>query len=284
VALASPIRPSLAGRAMALLRAAGYDLVIPHNLFASERYLAGSDATRVEALCEVLDGDPAVLLATRGGYGSMRLLPHLPWERLAAWGGWLVGFSDLTAVHAACATRFPFATLHGPNLSGLLADRLALPRLERWLGGRAARTLFRFGASKVVRPGVASGVSAGGTLAILAALAGTAYEPDYDGAVLFLEDVSEPTYRLDRLLTQLHLSSRLAAVKAVVAGRLERCGERRSGWRRRWRELLAEVAPEAVVIEGLPFGHGARNVPLPLGVEVEVDTVRGTVSWEGGGW
>jgi muramoyltetrapeptide carboxypeptidase LdcA involved in peptidoglycan recycling len=84
------------------------------------------------------------------------------------------------------------------------------------------------------------------------------------------------------LLTQLRLSSRLAQVKAVVSGKLIRCGRREHAWRLRWRALLEEaVPPEAVVVEGLPFGHGKANLPFPLGVEVEVDTIRGQISWGG---
>ena len=142
---------------------------------------------------------------------------------------------------------------------------------------------MRVGPAQVVRGGKASGRSVGGTLSILAALTGTPYEPDYDGAVLFVEDVGEPLYRLDRLLTQLRLSSRLGKVRAVLSGRLEQCGTGERGWRARWRELLDEVAPSgAVVVEGLPFGHGAVNTPFSLGVEVVVDTARGELAVGGG--
>jgi muramoyltetrapeptide carboxypeptidase len=134
----------------------------------------------------------------------------------------------------------------------------------------------------VVRPGVARGVAVGGNLSVLTSLAGTPFAPDLGGAVLFLEDVGEAGYRIDRLLTQLRLSSRLDAVKALITGRLTRCGRGEQGWRERWRRLLDEAAPPgAVVVEGLPFGHGRENLPFPLGVEVTVDTRRGEVSWEG---
>jgi muramoyltetrapeptide carboxypeptidase len=280
MALAGPCDPAALTAGVDFLRGHGFEVVPAPNLAARDSYLAGSDDDRLAGLEALLDAGVDALIAARGGYGVMRLLPRLPWERLAAWQGWVVGFSDITALHAGGATRFPMATLHGPMVSSLGRDTKGGELLVSWLQGRAPRRLFRVRPAQVGRPGVARGVAVGGTLALLAALVGTPYEPEFDDTVLFLEDVGEPVYRLDRLLTQLRLSSRLAGVKAVVAGRLARCGTGEPGWRERWRGLLLEaVGPEAVIVEGLPFGHGGSNVPFPLGVEVEVDTVGGEITW-----
>ena len=282
MALAGPCDPVALAAGMEFLRGKGFEVVPAPNLAARSAYLAGSDDERLAGLEELLDAGVEALVAARGGYGVMRLLPRLPWARLASWRGWVVGFSDLTALHAGCAKRFPRATLHGPMISSLGRDRKGGELLVRWLQGNAPRRLFRIRPGQVVRPGMARGVAVGGTLSMLAALVGTEYEPDYDDAVLFLEDVGEPLYRLDRLLTQLRLSSRLARVKAVVVGRLARCGRGEPGWRERWRGLLAEVfGSEPVVVEGLSFGHGGGNVPFPLGMEVEVDTAGGELTWGG---
>lgn len=281
ISLASPLDPRVARRGIRALERAGFHVISPANLAARHGYLAGDDEARLAGLLEVLAARPHALLATRGGYGVMRLLPHLPWRELARWGGWVVGFSDLTALHAALSTRFPWATLHGPMLSSLARPDRRAEQVLGWLRGKPRSLLFRIPPGGVVRGGVARGVAAGGNLSLLAALVGTPYEFDYDGAVLFLEDVNEPAYRLDRLLTQLALSSRLARVKAVVVGEMARCGAGLLGWRKRWRQLLEEVAPQAVIVEGVGFGHGRRNRPLPLGVEVEVDTAARTVRWGG---
>jgi len=282
VSLASPLDAVALRRGVAALEGAGFEVVRAGNLAARDGYLAGDDELRLQGLEEVLEARPHALVATRGGYGVMRLLPRLSWEKLAAWGGWVVGFSDLTALHAALATRFPVATLHGPMLGALGRDAAARADVLGWLKGAQRSPLFRIPAGAVVRGGVARGVAIGGNLSLLAALVGTPFEPDYDGAVLFLEDVGEPAYRLDRLLTQLVLSSRLPRVSAVVVGEMTRCGGGVRPWRPRWRRLLGEAAPQAVVVEGLPFGHGARNRAFPLGVGVEVDTVTGTIRCTGG--
>jgi muramoyltetrapeptide carboxypeptidase len=282
MAPAGPCDPAAVRLGLEFLRAHGFEAVPAPNLASRTAYVAGSDEERLAGILALLDGGVEALVAARGGYGVMRLLSGMPWQRLAAWKGWVVGFSDMTALHAGLATRFPRATLHGPMVTSLGRDRAGGELLVSWLSGRAPRRLFEVSPARVARPGVARGVSVGGTLSVLAALVGTPFEPDYRGAILFLEDVNEPLYRLDRLLTQLRLSSRLAEVKAVVSGRLARCGRGEPGWRERWRRLLLEaVPPDAVVVEGLPFGHGGGNVPFPLGVEVEVNTVRGEISWGG---
>ncbi len=213
------------------------------NVAIRAGHVAGADRDRLAGIVGLLDDGVECLIAARGGYGTMRLLPELPWERLAAWEGWVVGFSDLTALHAALATRFPRATLHGPMAVSLGRDARGAGMLLAWLDGRAPRRLFELRRARVLRPGVARGVAVGGTLSILAALAGTPFEPDYENAVLFLEDVAEPLYRLDRLLTQLRLSSRLSRVNAVVVGQLARCGRGEPGWRERFREILLAALP-----------------------------------------
>jgi muramoyltetrapeptide carboxypeptidase len=282
MAPASPVDPVAVQSGFEFLRSHGFEPVPAPNLTSRTSYVAGPDEDRLAGINALLDEGVEALVAARGGYGMMRLLPRMPWERLAAWNGWVVGFSDITALHAGLSTRFPSATLHGPMVTSLSHDRASGEALLAWLSGHSLRTVFKLGPARVVRPGVVRGVSAGGTLAVLAALVGTPFEPDYRGAVLFLEDVNEPVYRLDRLLTQMRLSSRLAEVKAIVSGRLARCGRGEPGWRERWRTLLLEsVPPEVVVVEGLPFGHGGANVPFPLGVQVEVDTVRGEIAWGG---
>ncbi len=282
MAPAGPCPSEALDSGVAWLRGRGYKVVVAPNARSRTGYLAGSDAERLDGVTRLLDRGVHALIATRGGYGVMRLLPELPWDRLSAWGGWVVGFSDITALHAALAARGARATLHGPMVTSLARDPRGAESMVSWLSGRAGGEVFRFSQRHVLRAGSARGVSVGGTLSIMAALAGTPFEPPYDGCVLFLEDVGEPLYRLDRLLTQLRLSSRLGRARAVILGRLSRCGRGEAGWRERWRDLVLAAAPNAVVVEGLPFGHGGTNVAFPLGVELEIDTRRGVVSWGGG--
>jgi len=131
----------------------------------------------------------------------------------------------------------------------------------------------------VVRSGRATGPARGGNLAVLQTLLGTPNEPDLRDAVLVLEEVGEPAYRVDRMLTHLASSATFSGVKALISGKLHACGRGGGGpgW---WRRLLLEVAPPGIpVVDGLPFGHVSANMALPLGVPVEVDTGAGRVTW-----
>lgn len=280
VALSGPVDPRLLAAGLAILDGLGLDVVAAPNLVADTGYLAGSDDDRLAALDSVLDRGARVLLAARGGYGAGRLLARLPWRRLAADGVVLAGFSDVTAVTNPLVSRGGAAQVHGPmvatlhtstaGLGGLL-DLLTTPAGRRWA--------WDLPASAVVRPGRVSGRSLGGNLAVLASLAGGPYFPDLDGAVLFLEDLNEPPYRLDRMLTQVASSATFRGVKALVVGELRDC-EGFSNGTPAWRELLLSTAPpEAVVVDGLGFGHGPVNRPFPLGVEVEVDTANARIVW-----
>jgi len=278
MAPAGPVTPGALQAGKRCLEAAGFEVVEATNVRCRKGYLAGDDEARLRGVEELLDRGVEALIASRGGFGTTRLLPDLPWARLEAWGGWVVGFSDVTALHAGMAARTSLATLHGPMVASLARHGPSARRLLLWLRGAATPTLFRLTGGQVVRGGRARGVAVGGNLSVLCALVGTPWEPDWEGAVVFLEDVGEPLYRLDRMLTHLRLASRLQRVAAVVVGRCRGCGRGEVRWRQRWRELVAAaVPPPAVVLEGLPFGHGTVNVPFPLGVEVEVDTDRGVV-------
>ncbi len=285
LALAGPAPTARLEAGLHRLEAEGFEVVEAPNARERTGYLAGDDEARLAGLEALLDGGVAALVASRGGYGTLRLLDRLPWERLAQWGGWVVGFSDLTALHAGMGVRTPVATLHGPMVTSLARDEGSTRRVLEWLRGEVPSPLFHLSARQVVRGGVARGVAVGGNLSLLCALVATPWEPEWDGAVLFLEDVGEPLYRLDRMLTHLRLASRLGRVAAVVVGRCTRCGGGAAGWRAQWRRLLADaVPPPAVIVEGLPFGHGTKNVPFPLGVEVEVDTGRGAIRCGGVRW
>ncbi len=279
VALSGPVDPDAYAEGLATLRAWGHPVIEAPNLRARERlgYLAGDDEARLEGLVSVLDRGARVLVAARGGYGAVRILDRLPWKRLARAAALPVGFSDLTAVHAG-ALAHGLVGVHGPMVAAGLDDRESGERLYRVLTRQlAGRPLFRFREEAVVRHGRARGTAVGGNLAVLAGLVGTPFDLPPGDLVLLLEEVDEPLYRLDRWLTQLRLSGRLRDVKALIFGELQP----QSGHVgvARLRRLLAEAAPGIPVVEGLPFGHGGRNLAFPVGVEVELDTWAGSLWW-----
>jgi muramoyltetrapeptide carboxypeptidase len=280
VALSGPLVRERFDPGLEGLRSWRNEIVLAPNLDQRDRYLAGSDEARLRGLESVLEAGVRFIVGARGGYGVTRLLDRLPWQRLVEERIQFIGFSDLTGVLNPLVARGGAPQVHGPMVSFGLARQRPRGRLLRLLRGELeGQQIFRFGGGSVVRPGRVQGVALGGNLSILVSLIGTGHEPDLDGAVLFLEEVGEPLYRLDRMLTQLAASGRLNGVKALIGGSLRGCrpfSERD----RTWRRLLSEVAPEnAVVVVDLPFGHGARNLAFPLGVSVEVDTRTGRIRW-----
>ena len=280
VALSGPADPVRLEDGLRALKGLGNPLVLAPNLRAKVGYLAGTDGERLEALEWVLEQGARVLIGARGGYGATRLLDRLPWSRLAATRATLVGFSDITAVIQPLIGAGGPVQVHGPMVAAGLEDRQNRERLAAVLTGRLiGGELFRFRADAVVCPGRAEGAAAGGNLSMITTLLGTPYQPDLTGCVLFLEEVDEPLYRLDRMLTHLYNSGTLRGVKALMSGSLHGCRPA-AGRAERWRSMLHEVAPPGVpVVVGLPFGHGARNLAFPLGAAVEVDTEAGVVTW-----
>ncbi|MFF7750795.1 LD-carboxypeptidase [Streptomyces sp. NPDC007971] len=262
----------------------GWDLdpvVAPHVLdrHAEFGYLAGADADRAADLQSAWC-DPAVdaVLCARGGYGAQRMTDLLDWEAMRAAGPKVfVGFSDITVLHEAFATRLGLATLHGPVAAGVdfIKNERAQEHLRATLlAPETVRTLTSGGRALV--PGRARGVTLGGCLCLLAAERGTPHaRPSARGGLLCLEDVGEETYRLDRYLTQLLRAGWLEGVRGVLLGSWEKCDSYD-----RVRLLLADRlgALGVPVVEEFGFGHGEGALTVPFGVVAELDADAGTLT------
>ncbi|MDF1614540.1 S66 peptidase family protein [Desulfurivibrio dismutans] len=261
-----------------LLREAGFTIRCRRDLLDRRQgYLAGDDQQRVQELHELWQ-DPEVkaLLALRGGYGCLRLLPLLDWELLAGRRKVLIGFSDLTVLQLAMLQKTGTCPLHGPMLSTLAqSDRDSVRHFLQIIGGDFSHPIRPKGL-EVIRPGQACGPLLGGNLACLNHLLATPWEPELRGAVLLLEDVGEAPYRIDRLLTQLALAGRLQGVAAIILGEFQDCGPPEDIW-----QLLLELtAPQQTPLWGnFPAGHGRRNLTLPLGAEIQLDSQRGELTF-----
>ncbi len=274
VAPASPFDPEPFARGLLVLRdRLGLVPRTRDDVRARAGYLAGDDARRLgEWLEAASDPEARAVWCARGGYGAMRLLPRLEGARLLHPPKVVVGFSDITALHVAL-NRAGLVTVHGPVVTqlGSLAPA-ALDHLEALLfrgpgAGAAGQGAPAPGngvpAAAVIRPGRVTGPLAGGNLSLLAHLSGTPWQPRLQGAVLFLEDVGERPYRLDRAFTQLKLSGALDGVGGVCLGAFTECDEPGISGAETVRRLAGELGVPAV--EGVPAGHQAENRALPLG-------------------
>ncbi|MET0340310.1 MAG: LD-carboxypeptidase [Polyangiales bacterium] len=252
------------------LLAARYRVSQGASVFAREGFLAGSDAARLaDVVTGLADPEARALIAARGGYGATRLLPHLDVARVREAGKWLVGFSDVTALHAVWA-RAGLCSLHAPMVCSLPdADPPVRAAWHALLEGGPPAPLTDL---TVVHPGRAEGRLFGGNLTVLAALAGTPYFPPLDDVVLVLEDVGERPYRLDRVLTMLLQTGLLTGVRAVVLGGFTEAAPGADGVRAE--DVLAERLKQlgVPVLADAPFGHVRNNCPLLLGAWARVDT------------
>jgi muramoyltetrapeptide carboxypeptidase len=263
------------GKALLALR---YQLSEGPALFARHGFLAGSDDERLHDLLAAIR-DPGVhaILPARGGYGATRLLPSLDVAEVQRACKWLVGFSDVTALHAVWA-RAGLCSILGPMVCSLPE---ASPELQRaWfalLEGEPPPPLAEL--TQVVG-GRAEGRLFGGNLSVLAALVGTPYFPDLTDTVLALEDVGERPYRLDRMLTTMLQSGVLQGVRAVILGHFTRCDPGPDGTSAD--DVLAEQlgALGVPLLRDAPFGHVPENTPLLLGAHAIVDATYGRVDFE----
>lgn len=251
-----------------------YTVTYDETIFAKDAYLAGDDDRRADELRRALtdDGVDAVV-AARGGYGATRLLDRVDVGDVRP--RLLVGFSDLTALHALFA-RAGLRSLHGSMVAAL--GRGDAEMLDRWIAAVEGAPPPPFEELETIAPGRADGPLVGGNLAVLHALVGTPYAPPLDGAVLFLEEVGEAPYRVDRMLTTLRQAGWFRRVRGVAIGQLTRCVAGPDG-----REITHVVRERLrdlgiPVIAGVPAGHEDPNADLPLGAPVSLDADRGTLT------
>lgn len=282
IAPAGPVAPERLAAVPALYAQFGYRCRIYPGCHQRSGYLAGPDAQRLADLHAALaDPEVTALHAVRGGYGCMRIVDGVDTTLLRARPKLLIGYSDLTALHALWA-REGLPTLHAP----MAASDMLLPGREP--DSDALFTLLQQGlqAGAVLAPaleasplhvgGRAAGRLVGGNLSLVAALLGTPWAWDVQGALLFLEDVSEDLYRVDRLLTQLRLAGVLDAVAGIVLGSFTEA-ETPTPLLQSLLQLLCEDQRKPL-LAGWPAGHGTPNRPLPLGLHAVLDADAGTLT------
>lgn len=272
------------------LMAMGFTVKRGAHLMDRYGYLAGRDQDRA-ADVNALFADPQVkaILAVRGGWGSARLLRHLDFDLIRRNPKVLLGYSDLTALLNAVYARGGLVTFHGP-VGVSTWTPFSVEHARRVLVDGEAFTLSNPVELKdtlvqvedrvqTITPGVARGRLVGGNLTVLSAMVGSPYLPEFDGAILFLEDVREQIYRIDRMLTQLALAGILGKVRGVVVGKCTKCdpGEGYGSL------TLEEVFDDHIKPLGVPAWHGAmighidKQFTVPLGIEAEIDATRGTI-------
>ncbi len=278
VAPASPVDGTTVEQVVRYLERLGYRVeVSPYVQSTYLGYLAGTDEQRAAELNRFF-ADPriAAIFCLRGGYGSMRLLPHLDWRLIARSPKLLVGFSDVTALQIALWQRVRLVTISAlvPGAETVLPDR------EAWFWQLLTSTQAPGRIPDPVQP-LSAALSAGlrgtllcGTLTLWSALCGTALFPKLEGAIVVVEDTGEAAYRLDRMITQLLLSEAFRGISALVFGEFQLpAGTEYRLSQPALETLLRDFAQRLAVpcFGGLPYGHTRQQWALPFGVAATLD-------------
>ena len=301
VALVSPASPGAEEESAVIAEEVVASLgLVPKRMPAAARqtkYLAGTDGERAADLNAAFR-DPAVdaIWCVRGGYGSGRLLPLLDWEAIRKSPKPLLGFSDITALLNGLYARTGLVTFHAPTCSENLSD-YTLAELKRVVFTPEAAGVVaaappappkegfvdREDRLRRIVPGTGRGRLVGGNISVFSMLVGTPWEPPLAGSILFLEEVGEEPYRIDRWLTHLVLTGRLAGCAGIVFGKFKDCGPGDEGdfqgtWT--WQEVVADRLGKLglPVLAGLRFGHVADKSTFPVGVLAELDVAAGTLT------
>ena len=269
VAPGAAVDPAEVERGVRVLEQAGFRVRVGDAVGRRAGYLAGDDAARLADLTAMFVTDEVrAIIAARGGYGTGRLLPTFAPALARAHPKIVVGYSDVTFLLTALVQDAEVVAFHGPMVADLERNPAGTRALFGLLGGD--RAAWNVAAREIVQPGTGEGVIVGGCLSILVAGLGTPYAIETAGRLLFLEDVNEKPFRVDRMLTQLRQAGKLDAVAGVLFGDMTGCGH--AGDAVTVRDVIREAfaAVRYPVVFGLPTGHGGGVVTLPLGVRARL--------------
>ncbi|MGF7216298.1 muramoyltetrapeptide carboxypeptidase [Spirosoma lacussanchae] len=254
-------------------------------------YLAGRDADRAADVNAMFaDPDIQMVMAMHGGWGCARLLPLLDYELIRRNPKLLIGYSDITALLLGIHTKTGLATIHGP-VGSATWNSYTVERFRRVImegepvmyenptdkGDTLAQTDDRIW---TIRPGTARGPLVGGNLTVLCHLLGSVYVPDWRNKILFIEDVSEDIYSVDRMLTHLKLAGVLNQLSGLVFGKCTRCGPGSGGYGSLTLEdvLIEHIGPLNIpAFAGAMIGHITDKFTVPIGINAEMDAEKGLI-------
>ena len=271
IALVSPARSITFGEVHPAIRFfAKHDLevVLGHNVFATHRQFAGTDEQRLRDLQQALDDDSIrAVVCTRGGYGTLRIVDRVDFTAFCRNPKWVAGYSDVTVLHAHIQQCHGIETIHSAmpvGMTGEYREESFQTLISALFGKRISYTLP---AHPLSRPGTAEGELTGGNLSILYSLAGSVSMPATAGKILFLEDVDEYLYHIDRIITALKRTGALAGLAGLIVGGMTRMNDNTVPFGMSAEEIIADAVKEYgyPVCFGFPAGHMEPNLALILG-------------------
>jgi muramoyltetrapeptide carboxypeptidase len=252
----------------------GYKVVVGKTLGLQNNYFSGTDAERLEDLQQMLDDDNIkAVLCGRGGYGTSRIIDGINWEKFKANPKWVIGFSDITILHSCLYTQLNTASLHAPMAAAFNdgeAENFYIQSLRKAIAGEPL--LYEAEAHAANKPGSATGQLIGGNLAILIHQIGTPTDINTDGKILFIEDIGEYAYSIDRLLVHLQRSGKLQHLAGLIVGHFSDMKDTTVPFGQTVEQMILErCAPYShPVCFNFPVGHDKENVALKVGLDYQL--------------
>ncbi|MFM7016723.1 MAG: LD-carboxypeptidase [Bacteroidota bacterium] len=260
---------------IAWLSEKGFRVKESSNLYKQQNQFSGTDAERASDL-QLLINDPEVkaILFARGGYGCVRIIDQVDFTPLEKHPKWLIGFSDMTVIHSHVNRHKLLCTLHAPMMINLMDDKRneeAANKIIDVLTGKSIR--YTSSSQELNRLGTCEGELVGGNLSLLYALAGTPSDINTDGKILFIEDLDEYLYHIDRMMMQLKRSGKLKKLKGLIVGGMSDMRDNAIPFGKSAEEIISEAVSEYSypVCFNFPSGHIDRNLPLIFGAEVKLE-------------
>ena len=278
IAIVSPagkVNPEFVKTAGLNLENMGFEVITANHALDRHFQYSSDDRNRIEDFQEMLDRDDiSAILCSRGGYGSIRIIDRLDFGRFRKKPKWIIGFSDITVIHACLNNVLGISSIHGPMTKTIAdaPDSGSVQNLIRMLTGKSIS--YQLPQHNLNRPGKCMGSLAGGNLAILTSLTGTGYDFDPGGKILFIEDTGEYLYRIDRMMWQLKLAGKFRGLQAMIVGQFSDVKDNDSPFGRNAYEIIAEHVSgyDFPVYFGFPAGHEDVNFPLMLNNRIRISS------------
>jgi len=269
IAITCPAKklPNPMDDAVALLKSWGLEVVIGETVNASYHQFAGDDELRAKDLQRFIDDDSIkAIIAARGGYGTVRIIDKVDFSRFATHPKWIVGFSDITVLHAHLFANYQAQTIHGQMPVNIPdASKYSLDTLRKALFGEELS--YQFESHHLNRPGKATGIAIGGNLSLLVAVLNSVSDYNYDGKMLFIEDVGEYLYSVDRMIRALDRAGKLKNLAGLIVGGFTDLKDNDIPFGQTVAEIIMEVVKDYdyPVCFDFPAGHIPDNQSLILG-------------------
>jgi muramoyltetrapeptide carboxypeptidase len=273
-AMARKISPAEMEAAIRMLESWGFYVALGKNTFEDCNQFSGTEQQRVEDLQDFLN-DPNIkaIISGRGGYGTLRIVDELDFSEFRKNPKWIIGYSDITVLHSHMHTNFHIATLHATMPINFMLDAYSTETLRKALFGEPLAYKWENVTGEKNRVGISEGQLIGGNLSLLYAMQASVSDIDTRGKILFLEDLDEYLYHIDRMILSLKRAKKFAGIKGLIIGGMNQMKDNTIPYGKNAEQIIAEHTAEYdfPLCYGFPAGHDVKNYALTLGKNVRLD-------------